>query len=91
MDASRRSVKLATDLYKKGLVDFQQVLDARRDQFSFKNLYAAARGNSAANFVRLCAALGGGWDPQHPVGQDRSEYQTTQPAGDQSIAVSHKN
>jgi NodT family efflux transporter outer membrane factor (OMF) lipoprotein len=61
--AARRSVKLATDLYKQGLVDFQQVLDAQRDQFRFENQYAAARGNSAANFVRLYTALGGGWDP----------------------------
>lgn len=64
VEAARRSVKLSTDLYKQGLVDFQQVLDAQRDQFSFENQYAAARGNSAANFVRLYAALGGGWDPQ---------------------------
>ena len=65
VEASRRSVKLATDLYKQGLVNFQQVLDAQRDQFSFENQLAAARGNSAANFVRLYAALGGGWDPEH--------------------------
>ncbi|MCG8549856.1 MAG: efflux transporter outer membrane subunit [Desulfobacterales bacterium] len=61
--AARRSVKLATELYKQGLVDFQQVLDAQRDQFNFENQFAAAKGNSAANFVRLYAALGGGWDP----------------------------
>jgi NodT family efflux transporter outer membrane factor (OMF) lipoprotein len=67
--ASRRSVKLATDLYKQGLVDFQQVLDAQRDQFSFENQLAAARGNSAANFVRLYAALGGGWEPHGGNGQ----------------------
>ena len=71
--ASRRSVKLATDLYKQGLVDFQQVLDAQRDQFSFENQLAAARGNSAANFVRLYAALGGGWDPQRPAGVESSQ------------------
>ena len=63
--AARRSVKLATDLYKQGLVNFQQVLDAQRDQFRFENQYAAARGNSAANFARLYTALGGGWDPQY--------------------------
>ncbi|MGD9366070.1 MAG: efflux transporter outer membrane subunit [Desulfobacteraceae bacterium] len=71
VDASRRSVKLATDLYKQGLVDFQQVLDAQRDQFRFENQYATARGNSAANFVRLYAALGGGWDPQHSTEASR--------------------
>ncbi len=70
--AARRSVKLATDLYKQGLVDFQQVLDAQRDQFSFENEFAAARGNSAANFVRLYAALGGGWDPQHAADLETS-------------------
>ncbi|MCG8614861.1 MAG: efflux transporter outer membrane subunit, partial [Desulfobacterales bacterium] len=35
--AARRSVSLATDLYKKGLSDFQQVLDAQRDQFEYEN------------------------------------------------------
>ncbi len=72
VNASRRSVKLATDLYKEGLVDFQQVLDAQRDQFSFENQLAAARGNSAANFVRLYAALGGGWNPDDITGAQAS-------------------
>lgn len=63
VDAARRSVKLAKDLYKKGLSDFQPVLDAQRDQFDYENQLAAARGNASANFVRLYAALGGGWDP----------------------------
>lgn len=68
--AARRSVMLATNLYKQGLVDFQPVLDAQRDQFNFENQLAAARGNSAANFVRLYAALGGGWNPDQPTGGD---------------------
>jgi NodT family efflux transporter outer membrane factor (OMF) lipoprotein len=63
VSAARRSVSLATDLYKKGLSDFQQVLDAQRDQFEYENQLASARGNASANFVRLYAALGGGWDP----------------------------
>lgn len=61
--ASQRSVRLSTNLYKQGLVDFQNVLDAQRAQFTAENLLAEARGNSAENFVRLYAALGGGWDP----------------------------
>ncbi|MCG8685213.1 MAG: efflux transporter outer membrane subunit [Desulfobacterales bacterium] len=63
VDAAKRSVKLASDLYKKGLSDFQPVLDAQRDQFNYENQLASARGNASANFVRLYAALGGGWDP----------------------------
>ena len=64
VEAARRSVKLATDLYKQGLADFQPVLDAQRDQFNFENQLASARGDSAANFARLYTALGGGWDPE---------------------------
>jgi NodT family efflux transporter outer membrane factor (OMF) lipoprotein len=88
--ASRRSVKLAMDLYKQGLVDFQQVLDAQRDQFSFENQYASARGNSAANFVRLYAALGGGWDPDR-IEQSIESTQPVQHAGDLRVVVVHNN
>ena len=62
--AARRSVRLSTRLYKQGLVDFQPVLDAQRDQFNFEDQLAVARGNSAANFVQLYTSLGGGWQPQ---------------------------
>jgi NodT family efflux transporter outer membrane factor (OMF) lipoprotein len=64
--AARRSVTLSTQLYKQGLVNFQDVLDAQRDQFSLENDLATAKGNSAANFVNLYAALGGGWNPDDP-------------------------
>lgn len=84
--ASRQSVKLATDLYKQGLVDFQQVLDAQRDQFSFENQLAAARGNSAANFVRLYAALGGGWDPQAGTGSKSPAAKTKKTSETKPIA-----
>jgi multidrug efflux system outer membrane protein len=82
--AARRSVKLSTDLYKQGLVDFQLVLDAQRDQFSFENQFAAARGNSAANFVRLYAALGGGWDADL-----KASVSPSKSAGESSSAVSN--
>ncbi len=61
--AARRSVKLATDLYKEGLTDFQNVLDAQRALFAIENQLAEARGNTVAILVRLYKALGGGWDP----------------------------
>jgi outer membrane protein TolC len=65
VDAAQNAVRLAKDLYTQGLVNFQPVLDAQRDQFNFENRMAAAKGDSAANFVRLYASLGGGWDPKH--------------------------
>lgn len=70
VEAAKRSVRLSTKLYKEGLVDFQPVLDAQRDQFNFENQLAVARGDSSINFVRLYTALGGGWQTAQ---EDRSE------------------
>ena len=63
-DASRRSLKLATKLYKDGLADFQNVLDSQRALFLYENQVAEAKGKAAINLVRLYKALGGGWDPK---------------------------
>jgi outer membrane protein, multidrug efflux system len=61
--ASRRTLKLAIDLYKEGLRDFQSVLDAQRTLFDVENQLAVAKGNIADNLVQLYKALGGGWAP----------------------------
>ncbi len=90
VSAARRSVKLATDLYKQGLVNFQEVLDAQRDQFQFENQYAAARGNSAANFVRVYAALGGGWNPQHSAKAMQNDTQIRPTAVEKNTQDSSK-
>lgn len=64
--AGRRSVKLATGLYKDGLSDFQNVLDAQRALFEIENQLAAARGDAVINLVQLYKAIGGGWNPAGP-------------------------
>jgi NodT family efflux transporter outer membrane factor (OMF) lipoprotein len=61
--ASRRTLKLAVDLYKEGLRDFQSVLDAERTLFDVENQLAVAEGSIAENLVQLYKALGGGWSP----------------------------
>lgn len=61
--ASKRTLYLATKLYKDGLTGFQDVLDAQRTVFSIEDRVAESRGNAAINMVRLYKALGGGWDP----------------------------
>ena len=63
MDAGKRTLKLAAELYKQGLVDFQNVLDAQSALFDLENQLAEARGNKAINLVLVYKALGGGWDP----------------------------
>jgi NodT family efflux transporter outer membrane factor (OMF) lipoprotein len=67
VEAVHRSVKLSTNLYKQGLVDFQPVIDAQRNKLDSENQLASAKGESAANFIRLYTALGGGWDPKQPA------------------------
>lgn len=60
--AAQRALSLATALYKEGLVDFQNVLDAQRSLFVLENQLAEARGATAAGLVELYRALGGGWE-----------------------------
>lgn len=61
--AARRTRRLAIHLYKAGLKDFQNVLDAERNVFIVENQLAESRGRIATNLVGLYKALGGGWDP----------------------------
>jgi len=59
--AASRSLELARDRYKAGLVDFTTVLDAERAFQSLQDQVAASRGTVTSNFIRLYKALGGGW------------------------------
>jgi len=63
-EAAQRSVKLAETLYRNGLVDFQNVLDAQRSLVHLQNALAHSRGQVAINLVSLYKALGGGWSPE---------------------------
>jgi outer membrane protein TolC len=72
VQAAQRSLKLATRLYRDGLVDFQNVLDAQRSLFANENQLAAARGNTSIYLVQLYKALGGGWDPAENLATEKS-------------------
>jgi len=67
-DASRRTLDLSTLLYKQGLTDFENVLDALRAVLSSEDSVATAEGNVAINLAVLYRTLGGGWDAQAPEG-----------------------
>lgn len=60
--ASSEALALATLLYKDGVVDFQNVLDAQRTLLDFEERQAITDGNVVRSLVRLYLALGGGWD-----------------------------
>jgi len=60
--AAQKSVQLAQDQYKVGLVDFSNVLDAQRSLLSFQDQLAQSSGAVTSNLIRLYKALGGGWE-----------------------------
>ncbi len=66
-EAAQRSLRLALELYKDGLRDFQSTLDAERALFDAVNRAADADGTTAASLVALYKSLGGGWNPDAPL------------------------
>ena len=61
--AAQKTFKLALELYRQGLSDFQNVLDAQKTLFDYDNQLASARGNTISYLVALYKAMGGGWTP----------------------------
>jgi NodT family efflux transporter outer membrane factor (OMF) lipoprotein len=60
--ANRKSVQLATTLYKEGEIDFIEVLIAQRALFQSEDALARSRSQLSTNLVALYKAVGGGWD-----------------------------
>lgn len=61
--AAKAAEELSADLYKNGLSDFNNVLDAQRSLLNFQAQLAVSEGAVSENAVRLYKALGGGWIP----------------------------
>ncbi|MFA6286282.1 MAG: efflux transporter outer membrane subunit [Opitutaceae bacterium] len=59
--SAARAVELASELYRNGLTDFLNVLDARRSQYQAEDLLAQSTQAVSTNLVALYKALGGGW------------------------------
>ncbi|MDY5596783.1 MAG: TolC family protein, partial [Kiritimatiellia bacterium] len=54
------AVAISKDLYKNGLKDFNNVLDAQRSRLEFEEQFALSRGQITTNLIALYRALGGG-------------------------------
>lgn len=65
--SARTARELALMQYNSGLVDFQTVLNADRDQISADDQLAVSDGEMTANLVRLYKAMGGGWSVFPPA------------------------
>jgi multidrug efflux system outer membrane protein len=68
--AAERSVVLAADLYRQGLSDFQNVLDAQRTLYELQDGLAASEASVTTNLIALYKALGGGWEEGERLASD---------------------
>jgi NodT family efflux transporter outer membrane factor (OMF) lipoprotein len=62
VEANRRSVDLAKQLNRAGLVDFLNVLTAEQSLFVSQDQLAQSNQTVSTNLVALYKALGGGWE-----------------------------
>lgn len=60
--ASSRAHELASELFKNGLGDFLNVLEAQRTLLSSQEQVVLAEHQVSLNLVKLYKALGGGWE-----------------------------
>lgn len=61
MNQNRETLTLSLELYRQGLTEYQNVLDAQRSLLTYQNYLVQAHGNSLIYLVKLYEALGGGW------------------------------
>jgi outer membrane protein TolC len=60
--AAKRSVILSGSQYRRGLINFQTVLDSQRQLLENEDQLAITAGNVSASYIALYKALGGGWE-----------------------------
>jgi NodT family efflux transporter outer membrane factor (OMF) lipoprotein len=66
--ANRRAVDLSTQLYRQGLTDFLNVLDAQRALLLSENALIQSDSIVAQDLVAIYKSLGGGWEaPPTPL------------------------
>lgn len=66
VEANRRAVDLANELWSRGLTDFLNVLQTQGDLFILQDQLAASEAAVSTNFIALYKALGGGWEEPAP-------------------------
>ena len=64
--AATDAVTISQDLYKNGLRDFNNVLDAQRSRLAYEEQFALSRGQITIHLIELYKALGGGLAYKQP-------------------------
>ncbi|MDK9708094.1 MAG: efflux transporter outer membrane subunit [Desulforhopalus sp.] len=65
--AAALAATLAGQQYQAGLINFTEVLDARRSLLSLQDQQASSRATMVGNLIRVYKALGGGWTSLSPL------------------------
>jgi NodT family efflux transporter outer membrane factor (OMF) lipoprotein len=60
--ANRKAVELSLELYREGLSDFLNVLNAQRSLYLSEDALVQSERSIAADLIALYKALGGGWE-----------------------------
>jgi len=77
VNANRRAVDLANQLYREGKTNFLDVLNAQRSLLLSEDQLVQSNVDVATNLISLYKALGGGWESEL---QPAPSTQPTQPA-----------
>jgi len=86
-DSARETVSLVKDNYQRGLVDFQNVLDAERTLTTTEDDRALSQGDIALSYVNLFKALGGGFPMGQPIIREIKEAESVQDTGDSKTQI----
>ena len=79
VEANRRALDIANDLYSRGLVNFLNVLDAERSLFSAEDQQTQSKTAVLTDLVALYKSLGGGWDYEKTLVTSDVAQQTPAP------------
>ena len=60
-EAAQQAMTLSEELYRNGLTDFYNVLEAQRSVMALQESLVVSRGTISQHLVSLYKALGGGW------------------------------
>jgi NodT family efflux transporter outer membrane factor (OMF) lipoprotein len=78
--AGQSAFRLARDKYASGLIDFETVLSTQQSLLSVQNSLASSEADLTSDLIRLYKALGGGWDPLAPDGDEAKDKRSGGPA-----------
>jgi outer membrane protein TolC len=62
VEANKRAAEMAEDLYRRGLVDFLNVLQSQSSLYQSEDQWVQNEQQTATALVSLFKALGGGWE-----------------------------